>query len=157
MANIHDINRDEWMLRGPLAKKGYDWWWHSMTAENAETGELKPFYVEFFTCNPALAEDDPVIVWNDPEAQKAGKRPSYLMVNAGFWGEDQAAEFLRKKGYFVFENDWKSGHRDIDIIAKDGDTIVFVEVKTRRNRVFTEPTAVGCSTEYGLDFSCATA
>ena len=29
MANIHDINRDEWMLRGPLAKKGYDWWWHS--------------------------------------------------------------------------------------------------------------------------------
>ena len=77
MANIHDINRDEWMLRGPLAKKGYDWWWHSMTAENAETGELKPFYVEFFTCNPALAEDDPVIVWNDPEAQKAGKRPSY--------------------------------------------------------------------------------
>ena len=87
MANIHDINRDEWMLRGPLAKKGYDWWWHSMTAENAETGELKPFYVEFFTCNPALAEDEPVIVWNDPEAQKAGKRPSYLMVNAGFWGD----------------------------------------------------------------------
>lgn len=59
----------------------------------------------------------------------------------GFWGEDQAADYLRKKGYFVFENDWKSGHRDIDIIAKDGDTIVFVEVKTRRNRVFTEPTA----------------
>ena len=62
MANIHDISRDQWMLRGPLAKRGYDWWWHSMTAENAETGELKPFYVEFFTCNPALAEDDPVIV-----------------------------------------------------------------------------------------------
>ena len=76
------------MLYGPLSRKGYDWWWHSMTAENAETGELKPFYVEFFTCNPALAEDEPVIVWNDPEAQKAGKRPSYLMVNVGFWGED---------------------------------------------------------------------
>ena len=88
MANIHDITRDRWMLYGPLSRKGYDWWWHSMTAENAETGELKPFYVEFFTCNPALAEDEPVIVWNDPEAQKAGKRPSYLMVNAGFWGED---------------------------------------------------------------------
>lgn len=88
MSNIHDITRDEWMLRGPLAKKGYDWWWHSMTAENAETGEKKAFYVEFFTCNPALAEDEPVIVWNDPEAQKAGKRPSYLMVNAGFWGEE---------------------------------------------------------------------
>ena len=87
MANIHDINRDEWMLRGPLAKKGYDWWWHSMTAENAETGEQKPFYIEFFTCNPAWAEDEPVIVWNDPEKQKAGILPSYLMVNAGFWGD----------------------------------------------------------------------
>ena len=76
------------MLRGPLAKKGYDWWWHSMTAENAETGELKPFYVEFFTCNPALAEDEPVIVWNDPKKQEAGVKPSYLMVNVGFWGED---------------------------------------------------------------------
>ena len=76
------------MLRGPLARRGYDWWWHSMTAENAETGELKPFYVEFFTCNPALAEDEAVIVWNDPDKQKAGIKPSYLMVNVGFWGED---------------------------------------------------------------------
>ena len=78
MANIHDITRDQWMLRGPLAKKGYDWWWHSMTAENAETGEQKPFYIEFFTCNPAWAEDEPVIVWNDPEKQKAGILPSFL-------------------------------------------------------------------------------
>lgn len=26
MANIHDITRNEWMLKGPLAKRGYDWW-----------------------------------------------------------------------------------------------------------------------------------
>ena len=58
MANIHDITRDAFMLRGPLAKKGYDWWWHSLTAENAETGEKKPFYIEFFTCNPARAKDE---------------------------------------------------------------------------------------------------
>ena len=88
MANIHDITRDQWMLRGPLAKKGYDWWWHSMTAENEKTGKKKAFYVEFFTCNPALAKDEPVIVWNDPEKRKKGIRPSYLMVNAGFWGEE---------------------------------------------------------------------
>ena len=91
MANIHDITRDEWMLRGPLAGKGYDWWWHSMTAENEKTGEKKAFYVEFFTCNPGLAKDEPVIVWNDPEKQKKGIRPSYLMVNAGFWGEATAS------------------------------------------------------------------
>ena len=88
MANISAVSRDEWMLRGPLAQKGYDWWWHSLTAENEKTGEKKPFYVEFFTCNPDYAEKEPVIVWNDPLARDAGKRPSYLMVNVGFWGKD---------------------------------------------------------------------
>lgn len=88
MANKSDITRDQWMLHGPLASKGYDWWWHSFTAENEETGEKKPFYVEFFTCNPALREKNPVIVWNDPEKQKIGLRPSYLMVNVGFWGKE---------------------------------------------------------------------
>ena len=88
MSNIKAISRDQWMLKGPLAKRGYDWWWHSFTAVNEKTGEAKPFYVEFFTCNPGLAQDKPVIVWNDPEAQKKGVRPSYLMVNVGFWGEE---------------------------------------------------------------------
>ena len=37
------------------------------------------------------------------------------------------------------ERDWKSGRRDIDIIARDGNIVVFVEVKTRRSRVFGEP------------------
>ena len=89
MANKHDISRDQFMLRGPLSRKGYDWWWHSLTAENAETGEKKPFYIEFFACNPARAKDEPVIVWNDPEKQKRGVLPSYLMVNVGFWGEEK--------------------------------------------------------------------
>ena len=88
MANIHDISRNAFMLRGPLAKKGYDWWWHSLTAENAETGEKKPFYIEFFAGNPARAADEPVIVWNDPGKQAKGILPSYVMVNVGFWGAD---------------------------------------------------------------------
>ncbi len=87
MANKSDVTRDQWMLTGPLARRGYDWWWHSFTAIHAETGEEKAFYVEFFTCNPALAKAEPKLVWNDPAAQKKGERPSYLMVNAGFWGE----------------------------------------------------------------------
>lgn len=58
----------------------------------------------------------------------------------GKWGEDLAVAWLQAKGYTITERDWKSGRRDIDIIAKDADgTIVFVEVKTRRNRVFGEP------------------
>ena len=57
----------------------------------------------------------------------------------GKWGEDQAAAFLQRQGYRIIERDWKSGRRDIDIIATDGNEVVFVEVKTRRNRLFGEP------------------
>ena len=57
----------------------------------------------------------------------------------GKWGEDQAADYLQRKGYTIIERDWKSGKRDLDIIAQDGDVIVFVEVKTRRNRLYGEP------------------
>ncbi len=89
MFNEHDITRDACMLTGPLAHLGYDWWWHSFTAQDAETGEDKPFFVEFFLCNPALAEDAPVL-GQLPENREAGKRPSYLMVKAGAWGKDRA-------------------------------------------------------------------
>ena len=89
MFNHHDITRNAFMLHGPLAHHGYDWWWHSFTAQDAETGEDKPFFVEFFTCNPALAEDDPVLD-QLPENQAVGKLPSYLMVKAGTWGADAA-------------------------------------------------------------------
>ena len=87
MFNHHDITRNACMLRGPLAHHGYDWWWHSFTAQDAETGEDKPFFIEFFVCNPALGEDEPVL-GQLAANQEAGRRPSYLMVKAGCWGED---------------------------------------------------------------------
>ena len=57
----------------------------------------------------------------------------------GKWGEDCAAAYLQHMGYTIVARDWKSGHRDIDIIAQDDAVVIFVEVKTRRNRVFVEP------------------
>ena len=57
----------------------------------------------------------------------------------GKWGEIMAADYLLRKGYLIRERDWKSGRRDLDIIAQDGQTLVVVEVKTRRNRRFTDP------------------
>ena len=57
----------------------------------------------------------------------------------GSWGEDLAAAFLEEKGYAIVERDWKSGHHDLDIVAKDGSTLVIVEVKTRRNRLYGNP------------------
>ena len=59
--------------------------------------------------------------------------------DTGKWGEDLAAAYLERKGYTIVERDWKSGRRDIDIIALDNDVVVFVEVKTRKNRLFGEP------------------
>ena len=43
----------------------------------------------------------------------------------GRWGEDLAAAYLGQKGYTIIERDWKSGRRDIDIIARDRDAISF--------------------------------
>lgn len=46
-------------------------------------------------------------------------------------GEDIAADHLRKKGYIILHRNWKSGKRELDIVAEYKDFIVFVEVKTR--------------------------
>lgn len=60
-------------------------------------------------------------------------------LQLGRWGEELAASFLREKGYVILERNWRSGHRDIDIVAKTGSIVVFVEVKTRRDRLFADP------------------
>lgn len=86
MFNVQDQTRDEMMLHGPLAWCGYDWWWHSFTAQDVETGEDKAFFLEFFIINPARQEDAPVF-GQLPENREKGKRPSYLMIKAGCWGE----------------------------------------------------------------------
>lgn len=44
MFSKHDIRRNACQLYSGQAKKGYDWWWHSFTARNAETNEEKPFF-----------------------------------------------------------------------------------------------------------------
>lgn len=65
------------------------------------------------------------------------KGPDHLRL--GVWGENVAATYLQKKGYCILERDWHSTHRDIDIIAQQGEVIVFVEVKTRRSNFLRHP------------------
>lgn len=57
----------------------------------------------------------------------------------GHWGEQKAAEYLEHKGYGIMRRNWHYGKRDLDIVAFKDDTVVIVEVKTRRNNTFTEP------------------
>lgn len=59
--------------------------------------------------------------------------------NLGKTGEDLAVEYLQSKGYQILERNWRSGHKEIDIIALDGDTLVAVEVKTRKSSFYGEP------------------
>ena len=47
-------------------------------------------------------------------------------------GEDAAADYLQRKGYEILERNWRSGHLELDIIARYGRNLVVVEVKTRR-------------------------
>lgn len=56
----------------------------------------------------------------------------------GAWGEAYAAEYLRKKGYKVLANSYRSRFGEIDLIAQRKDVLAFVEVKLRKSDVFAE-------------------
>ena len=49
----------------------------------------------------------------------------------GRYGEDTAARMLQGCGYLIVERNWRRAGGEIDLVARDGDCWVFVEVKTR--------------------------
>ena len=51
----------------------------------------------------------------------------------GPWGETLAAEYLKKKRYQIIERNYRSRFGEIDLIAKTGGFLVFVEVKLRKD------------------------
>ncbi len=59
--------------------------------------------------------------------------------STGKSGEDIAEKFLIEKGYEIIKRNFRFGKGEIDIIAKDGDYLVFVEVKSRKNYNYGEP------------------
>ncbi len=61
-------------------------------------------------------------------------------MKLGEKGEELAVRFLKKKGYKIIKQNYKTRIGEIDIIAKDRESLVFIEVKTRE------------SIEYGLPF-----
>jgi putative endonuclease len=60
-------------------------------------------------------------------------------VERGRLGEQLAAEALEAHGYCVIECNWRCPAGEIDIVARDGDTTVFVEVKLRQGEAFGQP------------------
>ena len=57
-------------------------------------------------------------------------------LDTGARGEDRAARALRERGYRVVERNFRCKQGELDAVAYDGPTLVFVEVRTRRDARF---------------------
>jgi putative endonuclease len=55
-------------------------------------------------------------------------------LDLGKWGEDLALKKVKKLGYKCIARNYRCPVGEVDLIAKDGDTLVFIEIKTRRGR-----------------------
>lgn len=57
-------------------------------------------------------------------------------IQTGRRGEDIAAAYLVEKGYTLVARNWRCEAGELDMVLQDGNTLVFVEVRTRRSRRF---------------------
>jgi putative endonuclease len=62
-----------------------------------------------------------------------------LRQDIGRYGEERAAIYLEDHGYEIIERNWRSGSGEIDLIARQKDRLVFVEVKTRNGSGYGHP------------------
>lgn len=60
-------------------------------------------------------------------------------LNIGRLGESIARDYLKKKGYIIIDQNYKNKYAEIDLITRDKDNLVFVEVKTRIGEQFGVP------------------
>lgn len=70
------------------------------------------------------------------DARRGGRRPTQPL---GRLGEDIAAAYLARRGLRIVERNCRSRLGEIDLIARDGRTLVFVEVKARAGRTADPP------------------
>lgn len=73
------------------------------------------------------------------EAATCKNQPCPLMNDLGKLGEDLAAFFLKKKGYEILERNFRIRGGELDIVAIDTNTLVYIEVKTRTSHLFGKP------------------
>ncbi len=79
-------------------------------------------------------------LWEQLKARFAGQeKPEHL--RRGELGERSAKTFLRKQGLKFLAANYRSEHGEIDLIFRDGDCLVFAEVKTRSSEDWTRPAA----------------
>lgn len=108
------------------------------------TNEARPIYMALLRLLPTMPDPEGKAAAALERMHRVFDKDTRNDVNVerqhlGQWGEEQAATFLRNKGYRIIAHDWKSKTRDIDLVCTDGTTIVFVEVKTRQTRTNGNP------------------
>ena len=64
-----------------------------------------------------------------------------IQKEVGDRGEQLAQAYLRSLGYVVLDTNWRYKRAEIDLIAMDGETLVFIEVKTRSYDYYGSPDA----------------
>lgn len=64
---------------------------------------------------------------------------TYARQRLGLLGEDLARVELERLGYQILDRRYRSRYGEIDLIARDGPTVVFVEVKTKTDSRFGDP------------------
>ncbi len=87
-----------------------------------------------------------------PARRKAGRtlmtlngEPSHKVAKyddrrgLGRHGEELAARHLAAQGYKIEARNWRCAHGELDLVARDGDCLVLVEVRTRRGRALGTP------------------
>ncbi len=67
------------------------------------------------------------------------KKKSHENGSIGSKGEDEVAKYVRKRGMRILARNWRHGRLELDMICEDGDTLVFIEVKTRQLHGKTSP------------------
>jgi putative endonuclease len=64
---------------------------------------------------------------------------SLMRISTGKKGEELAAAHLAEAGYQIIERNYRCPFGEIDIVAEEGETLVFVEVKSRRSVAYGDP------------------
>jgi putative endonuclease len=93
--------------------------------------------LEKFAAHAALRYEQRVWSWLTTFWRRRPTLPAHL--RAGVWGEEQAEQFLKKLGWNILGRRVRLGRDELDLVARAGQVLVFVEVKTRGNEDFGRP------------------
>ena len=80
-----------------------------------------------------LSVKTPPLAPEHPPSRPSGNKP------LGDWGERLAAEFLAERGWVILHRNYRIGHREVDLVARCGGVVAFVEVKTRGGTGYGHP------------------